>query len=259
MSGRGVLPIVECGDPVLRRPAEPVDPSDLRTRELRLLVAQMRATMEAAPGVGLAAPQVGAGIQLAVLHDGPERWGQLTEEERTIRERNGLDFTVLVNPTLRLVRDPDQASFYEGCLSVPGLTGGGSPPPGRPGRGAGRVRPARRPGVLGVGGAYRPARSRPPSRPPVPRPGPDQIAVHRRQLRSPVGRAAAGRRGRFPRVHPAVGITSRPTSGSSRLPDLRVCDLAAKARLEAGSRRPWRPSGSCATDCATEERKVPRA
>ena len=123
MSGRGVLPIVECGDPVLRRPAEPVDPSDLRTRELRLLVAQMRATMEAAPGVGLAAPQVGAGIQLAVLHDGPERWGQLTEEERTIRERNGLDFTVLVNPTLRLVRDPDQASFYEGCLSVPGLTG----------------------------------------------------------------------------------------------------------------------------------------
>ena len=83
----------------------------------------MRATMEAAPGVGLAAPQVGAGIQLAVLHDGPERWGQLTEEERTARERNGLDFTVLVNPTLRLVRDPDQASFYEGCLSVPGLTG----------------------------------------------------------------------------------------------------------------------------------------
>jgi peptide deformylase len=58
-----------------------------------------------------------------VLHDGPERWGQLTEEERTARERNGLDFTVLVNPTLRLVDDPDQVSFYEGCLSVPGLTG----------------------------------------------------------------------------------------------------------------------------------------
>ena len=123
MSGPGVLPIVECGDPVLRRPAEPVGPAELRTSELRLLIAQMRATMEAAPGVGLAAPQVGAGIQLAVLHDGPERWGQLTEEERKIRERNGLDFTVLVNPALRLVDDPGQASFYEGCLSVPGLTG----------------------------------------------------------------------------------------------------------------------------------------
>jgi len=38
----------------------------------------MRATMEAAPRVGLAAPQVGVPIQLAVLHDGPERWGQLS-------------------------------------------------------------------------------------------------------------------------------------------------------------------------------------
>ena len=123
MSAPGVLPIVECGDPVLRRPAEPVGPADLRTSELQLLIAQMRATMEAAPGVGLAAPQVGVPIQLAVLHDGPERWGQLTEDERTARERNGLDFTVLVNPTLRLVDERDQVSFYEGCLSVPGLTG----------------------------------------------------------------------------------------------------------------------------------------
>jgi peptide deformylase len=123
MSGPGVLPIVECGDPVLRRPAQPVDPSDLRTSELQRLIAQLRATMEAAPGVGLAAPQVGVPIQLAVLQDGPERWGQLTEEERTVRERNGLDFTVLVNPVLRLAGDPEQVSFYEGCLSVPGLTG----------------------------------------------------------------------------------------------------------------------------------------
>ncbi len=123
MSSPGILPIVECGDPVLRRPAEPVGASDLRTSELQLLIAQMRATMEAAPGVGLAAPQVGVPIQLAVLHDGPERWGQLTEDERTARERNGLEFTVLVNPTLRPVDDGDHASFYEGCLSVPGLTG----------------------------------------------------------------------------------------------------------------------------------------
>ena len=79
MSGPGILPIVECGDPVLRRPAEPVDPSDLRTSEIQLLIARMRATMEAAPGVGLAAPQVGVSVQLVVLRDGPERWGGLTE------------------------------------------------------------------------------------------------------------------------------------------------------------------------------------
>lgn len=122
MSNLGPLPIVECGDPVLRRPAQPVDPAELRTGGLERLIAQMRATMESAPGVGLAAPQVGSAIQLAVLYDGPERWGQLTAEERTARERNGLPFTVLANPAL-WPADGGTASFYEGCLSVPGLTG----------------------------------------------------------------------------------------------------------------------------------------
>jgi peptide deformylase len=123
MSGPGILPIVQCGDPVLRRPAEPVDPADLRTSELRLLIARMRATMEAAPGVGLAAAQVGVPLQLVVLRDGPERWGQLTEDERMTRERYELSFTVLANPVLQPAGDGGQASFYEGCLSVPGLTG----------------------------------------------------------------------------------------------------------------------------------------
>ena len=123
MSDPSPLPIVECGDPVLRRPAEPVRTSDLGSAELQLLIARMRATMYAAPGVGLAAPQVGAPFQLAVLEDGAERWGQLAEDERTARERNDLPFTVLINPVLRPVDEQDKVSFYEGCLSVPGLTG----------------------------------------------------------------------------------------------------------------------------------------
>src|ERR1700691_5230928 len=123
MSDPRVLPIIECGDPILRRVADPVDPADLRSSELQVLITQMRATMEAAPGVGLAAPQVGAPIQLAVMQDGPERWGQLTQAERSARERDGLPFTVLVNPVLLPASEGQQASFYEGCLSVPGLTG----------------------------------------------------------------------------------------------------------------------------------------
>jgi peptide deformylase len=119
-----LLTIVECGDPVLRRPADPIDPADLATDEMQRLIGQMRATMEAAPGVGLAAPQVGIGIQLAVLADGPALWSQLTEEERTARERSALAFTVLVNPVLHPLDDGnDLVSFFEGCLSVPGLTG----------------------------------------------------------------------------------------------------------------------------------------
>jgi peptide deformylase len=119
---RDVLPIIQCGDPVLRRAAEPVDPAELRTARLRRLIAQMRATMEAAPGVGLAAPQVGVSLQLAVMQDDPERWDHLNEEERAARERNALPFTVLVNPAVTPVDGDSRASFYEGCLSVPGLT-----------------------------------------------------------------------------------------------------------------------------------------
>jgi peptide deformylase len=121
-SDPGLLPIVECGDPVLRRPAEPVDPGRLGTAELHRLIARMRATMEAAPGVGLAAPQVGLGLQLAVLQDGPAQWGEATEEQLASRERTELPFTVLVNPVLRPAGD-ELVSFYEGCLSVPGLAG----------------------------------------------------------------------------------------------------------------------------------------
>jgi peptide deformylase len=118
---RDVLPIVQCGDPVLRRAAEPVDPADLRTAALRRLIAQMRATMEDAPGVGLAAPQVGVPLQLAVVQDLPELWGRLSEEDLAARERTALPFSVLVNPAITPVDGDGPASFYEGCLSVPGL------------------------------------------------------------------------------------------------------------------------------------------
>jgi peptide deformylase len=117
------LPIVLCGDPVLRRAAGPVDPARLRRGDLAELVARMRVTMEAAPGVGLAAPQIGEPLQLAVMADDPERWGQLTEEQLAARERTALPFTVLVNPELSPVDGSGLVSFYEGCLSVPGLAG----------------------------------------------------------------------------------------------------------------------------------------
>jgi len=66
------LTIVQAGDPVLRRPARALRPNEIRSREIRELIEQMKETMHAAPGVGLAAPQIGQGIQLAVIEDRPE-------------------------------------------------------------------------------------------------------------------------------------------------------------------------------------------
>ncbi len=105
----GVLPIVQSGHPVLRRPAAPYTGQlgDLLPR----LVDVMRATMHAAPGVGLAAPQVGIGLALAVVED--------AGHDGDPRERHPLPFRVLVNPAYAPVGDRS-APFFEGCLSVDG-------------------------------------------------------------------------------------------------------------------------------------------
>ncbi|MFF4183135.1 peptide deformylase [Streptomyces sp. NPDC001691] len=110
----GPLPIVSAGDPVLRRPAEPVD-GRLDRERLDRLIEAMRETMRAAPGVGLAAPQVGLPLRLAVIEDAAE----VSEEIRDARGRVPQPFRVLVNPSYEPV-GPGVAAFFEGCLSVPG-------------------------------------------------------------------------------------------------------------------------------------------
>ncbi|MGZ4890508.1 MAG: peptide deformylase, partial [Candidatus Angelobacter sp.] len=62
-----LLKIVQAGEQVLRKAARALRPNEIRSREIRELIQQMKETMYAAPGVGLAAPQIGQGIQLAVI------------------------------------------------------------------------------------------------------------------------------------------------------------------------------------------------
>ncbi|MFD1713823.1 peptide deformylase [Amnibacterium flavum] len=102
-----ILPIIITGDPVLHEPAAPVTVFD---DDLRKLVADMYDTMDAAPGVGLAAPQVGVSLRVFVYNyphmDGTPRRG------------------VAINPELWLSPTPtgeaDEDADSEGCLSVPG-------------------------------------------------------------------------------------------------------------------------------------------
>lgn len=111
------LPLTLAGDPVLRTPAEPYDFS-LPTADWVDLIAAMRATMHAAPGVGLAAPQIGLGIRVAVLEDRADVAPEVAEQ----RQRYPTPPRVLVNPSYENVVDEFEpaAEFYEGCLSVPG-------------------------------------------------------------------------------------------------------------------------------------------
>ncbi|MFF2841719.1 peptide deformylase [Paenarthrobacter sp. NPDC057981] len=106
--------IVQAGHPVLRQLAAPYD-GQLDDVELLALIDRMREAMHAAPGVGLAAPQLGIPLQLAVLEDKYE----IDPVSAEVRHREQLDFFAIVNPTYRPLGQ-ETASFYEGCLSVPG-------------------------------------------------------------------------------------------------------------------------------------------
>ncbi len=109
-----MLPIVQVGDPVLRAIAAPVAVADLPA--LAPLIAEMRDTMRAAPGVGLAAPQIGQSLALAVIEDAPQLHSGLTAEQLAARERAAVPFHVIVNPKLTPVGD-EVVDAYEGCLS----------------------------------------------------------------------------------------------------------------------------------------------
>src|SRR5262249_48227395 len=87
-------------------------PEEVRMPEISQLIEWMRDTMRDAPGVGLAAPQIGLPLQIAVVED---------REDMPARERQPVPFMALINP--RIVHySEEQAEFFEGCLSVTGLS-----------------------------------------------------------------------------------------------------------------------------------------
>jgi peptide deformylase len=113
---RGPLEIVQVGHPVLRQQARPLALDELASPRIQKLIEDMRDTMRAAPGVGLAAPQIGESLQLVVIEDPPAYHAQMSPEELAARERDSVPFHVLVNPVLT-VRTDEVVLAIEGCLS----------------------------------------------------------------------------------------------------------------------------------------------
>jgi peptide deformylase len=115
-----LLKIVEVGDPVLRETARPLTPEEVRSGQIAALIELMRETMRDAPGVGLAAPQIGEGLQLAVIEDRTDYQQALADEDLAERGRAPVPFHVIINPRIEVVEE-GPAIFPEGCLSVPGF------------------------------------------------------------------------------------------------------------------------------------------
>jgi peptide deformylase len=103
--------LLRMGDPRLLQPAAPV--GEFGTEALDALIGDMFDTMAAAGGVGLAAPQIGVGLQVVIF--GFERSERYPDAPPVPR-------TVLVNPVITVL-DETEEEGWEGCLSVPGLRG----------------------------------------------------------------------------------------------------------------------------------------
>jgi peptide deformylase len=115
------LKIVQAGEAVLRQTARALTPEEVRSREMQELIEWMRETMHDAPGVGLAAPQVGLGLQLAVIEDKPEYTKDAPPGFLKERKRKPVPFHAIINPRITPLGDPD-LEFFEGCLSLAGFT-----------------------------------------------------------------------------------------------------------------------------------------
>jgi peptide deformylase len=103
--------VLRMGHPVLREKAKPVE--KVATPELRALVADMKETMAAKDGAGLAAPQIGVGQRVVIFG---------VDHNPRYPDAEPVPFTVLVNPKIvMLTREVE--SDWEGCLSVPGMRG----------------------------------------------------------------------------------------------------------------------------------------
>lgn len=102
--------ILKMGNPDLLKVSEPID---FEKDDLKTLIEDMKETMKANDGAGLAAPQIGVFKRLVIFgFDTNDRYP----------EADSVPFTVLINPVITPMSD-DKENGWEGCLSVPGLRG----------------------------------------------------------------------------------------------------------------------------------------
>jgi peptide deformylase len=107
-----IRPILKMGTWSLMQPSLPLAPSAFGSPELNELIADMKDSMEAANGAGLAAPQIGENVRVVIFEvkNNPRYPGY------------EVPFTVLINPQITAIGD-DMEEGWEGCLSVPGMRG----------------------------------------------------------------------------------------------------------------------------------------
>lgn len=115
-----LLKIFQVGEPVLRQQARPLSTEEIKSDKIQQLIESMRDTMRYGGDVGLAAPQIGESLQLAVIEDREEYVKRFAPDDLAKRERSAVPFHVVINPQLS-VKDDTSLRFFEACSSLEGL------------------------------------------------------------------------------------------------------------------------------------------
>src|ERR1700723_2603772 len=112
---------MQAGEEVLRGEARELSREEILSDKTQELIAHMRETMRHAPGVGLAAPQVGVALRLAVIEDREEFHQRLSPAQLSERQRQPISFHVIINPRI-VSAENTVLEYFEGCLSVTGYS-----------------------------------------------------------------------------------------------------------------------------------------
>jgi peptide deformylase len=117
-----LLKLYQTGQPILRKPAKRVSKQLLHTQKVQDIIDFMIDTLRDAPGVGLAAPQIGESLQIIIIEDKASYHETVPENLLKEEGRKPVGLKVLINPSLEVI-DTETALYFEGCLSVDGYVG----------------------------------------------------------------------------------------------------------------------------------------
>jgi peptide deformylase len=102
------------GHPLLRQPAQAIEPGEIGSEKLGRLIDDMVDTLQDYSGIGLAAPQIAEPVRLAII--------EIPDESARYDNLESVPLMVFINPVIEII-DPATHGYWEGCLSVPGLRG----------------------------------------------------------------------------------------------------------------------------------------
>lgn len=113
MEGK-VLKIREIGDPVLNKKSKNISLENITSREVKEIIANLKATFEYHDGVGIAAPQIGENVNIIII--------KVDKETCKYKDVEDIPLTIMINPKIKNITDKTNIEF-EGCLSVPNIRG----------------------------------------------------------------------------------------------------------------------------------------